>query len=153
MSCGALWANLVKVYHHVAPVFCLNMIYPSMSNYSNWWRLLVCDLKAGVEDLNVPSHSIFLDGLQNTSWLKHIRAILEASVFVSVVSDIQSRWVYLHSLIISPALTILIFQKICEGSSVLVHCSDGWDRTSQTCALACLLLDPYYRTLHGFMVR
>ena len=35
---------------------------------------------------------------------------------------------------------------------MLVHCSDGWDRTAQVCALSSLLLDPYYRTLHGFMV-
>jgi myotubularin-related protein 6/7/8 len=39
-----------------------------------------------------------------------------------------------------------------EGVSVLVHCSDGWDRTAQTCALASLLIDPYYRTIHGFMI-
>ena len=44
-------------------------------------------------------------------------------------------------------------QKIAEGDSVVVHCSDGWDRTSQTCAIASMLLDPYYRTIHGFMVR
>lgn len=30
---------------------------------------------------------------------------------------------------------------------VLVHCSDGWDRTPQIVALAELLLDPYYRTI------
>lgn len=30
---------------------------------------------------------------------------------------------------------------------VLVHCSDGWDRTPQIVALAKLLLDPYYRTI------
>ncbi|KAJ1633566.1 protein-tyrosine phosphatase-like protein, partial [Pavlovales sp. CCMP2436] len=35
---------------------------------------------------------------------------------------------------------------------VLVHCSDGWDRTSQITALAQLQLDPYYRTLRGFAV-
>uniref|UniRef100_A0A0E0LXW4 Myotubularin phosphatase domain-containing protein n=1 Tax=Oryza punctata TaxID=4537 RepID=A0A0E0LXW4_ORYPU len=37
-----------------------------------------------------------------------------------------------------------------ESASVLVHCSDGWDRTTQLVALACLLLDPYYRTFNGF---
>jgi hypothetical protein len=36
--------------------------------------------------------------------------------------------------------------------NVLVHCSDGWDRTSQMSALAQLLLDPYYRTVKGFQV-
>ena len=30
---------------------------------------------------------------------------------------------------------------------VLVHCSDGWDRTPQVIALAELMLDPYYRTI------
>ena len=30
---------------------------------------------------------------------------------------------------------------------VLVHCSDGWDRTPQIVALAELMLDPYYRTI------
>uniref|UniRef100_A0AAQ4REC3 Myotubularin related protein 7a n=1 Tax=Gasterosteus aculeatus aculeatus TaxID=481459 RepID=A0AAQ4REC3_GASAC len=38
-----------------------------------------------------------------------------------------------------------------EGVSVLVHCSDGWDRTAQVCSVACVLLDPHYRTLRGFM--
>ena len=40
-----------------------------------------------------------------------------------------------------------------EGTSVLVHCSDGWDRTAQTCSLAGLILDPYYRTIPGFQVK
>ena len=39
-----------------------------------------------------------------------------------------------------------------ERASVVCHCSDGWDRTSQTVALAQLLLDPYFRTLSGFEV-
>ena len=39
-----------------------------------------------------------------------------------------------------------------EKRSVVIHCSDGWDRTAQTCSLAEILLDPYYRTIHGFQV-
>ncbi|KAI9919623.1 hypothetical protein PsorP6_017748 [Peronosclerospora sorghi] len=37
-----------------------------------------------------------------------------------------------------------------DGASVLVHCSDGWDRTPQLVALAQLILDPFYRSLRGF---
>lgn len=29
---------------------------------------------------------------------------------------------------------------------VLVHCSDGWDRTPQIVSLAQIILDPHYRT-------
>ena len=34
-----------------------------------------------------------------------------------------------------------------DGMPVVVHCSDGWDRTPQIVALAELMLDPYYRTI------
>ncbi|KAF3836713.1 hypothetical protein F7725_004177 [Dissostichus mawsoni] len=37
-------------------------------------------------------------------------------------------------------------------SSVVVHCSDGWDRTAQLTSLAMLMLDSHYRTLRGFQV-
>lgn len=38
------------------------------------------------------------------------------------------------------------------GVTALVHCSDGWDRTSQLVALAQVMLDPFYRTIAGFAV-
>lgn len=41
--------------------------------------------------------------------------------------------------------TSQIIDTISEGISVLIHCSDGWDRTSQLSSLAQLCLDPYYR--------
>ncbi|XP_061440168.1 myotubularin-related protein 7 isoform X5 [Rhineura floridana] len=82
--------------------------------------LEVCELRS-------PSMSDFLWGLENSSWLKHIKAIMDAGIFIAkAVAE--------------------------EGVSVLVHCSDGWDRTAQVCSVASLLLDPYYRTLKGFMV-
>mmetsp|Transcript_43140 Transcript_43140/g.58554 ORF Transcript_43140/g.58554 Transcript_43140/m.58554 type:complete len:93 (+) Transcript_43140:235-513(+) len=36
--------------------------------------------------------------------------------------------------------------------NILVHCSDGWDRTPQMGALAQICLDPFYRTISGFRV-
>ncbi|XP_053534766.1 myotubularin-related protein 5-like [Ictalurus punctatus] len=35
---------------------------------------------------------------------------------------------------------------------MVVHCSDGWDRTAQLTSLAKLMLDSHYRTLSGFQV-
>jgi len=34
--------------------------------------------------------------------------------------------------------------------SVLIHCSDGWDRTAQVSSLAMLCMDAHYRTVSGF---
>jgi hypothetical protein len=39
-----------------------------------------------------------------------------------------------------------------ERASVLLHCSDGWDRTPQLSCLAMLMMDRYYRTIEGFEV-
>ncbi|XP_038144132.1 myotubularin-related protein 7b [Cyprinodon tularosa] len=80
-----------------------------------------------VFEMRTPSMTDFLWGLENSGWLKHIKAILDAGVFIArAVAD--------------------------EGVSVLVHCSDGWDRTAQACSVASILLDPFYRTIKGFMV-
>ncbi|KAL2085867.1 hypothetical protein ACEWY4_019187 [Coilia grayii] len=73
------------------------------------------------------SFSEYLVGLESSGWLRHIKAVVDAAVFLM------------------KAMTV-------EGASVLVHCSDGWDRTAQVCSLGALLMDPYYRTIKGFMV-
>ena len=78
---------------------------------------------------------------------------MECSIFAAKVCTNErerERETEIHCTLIIPSI---YFQSLClEGVSVLVHCSDGWDRTAQTCALISLLIDPYYRTLHGFMV-
>ena len=44
-----------------------------------------------------------------------------------------------------------IYKCVLENNNILIHCSDGWDRTSQLCSMSQILLDKYYRTLDGFI--
>jgi len=69
--------------------------------------------------------------------------------FYSKVAD--SRWVYYVQLIVGSATKIAKIMSR-NGASVIVHCSDGWDRTAQLTSLVEILLDPYYRTRKGFAV-
>lgn len=62
----------------------------------------------------------------------------------------NSRWMEYVSMILKGASDIAGYLE--AGDPVLVHCSDGWDRTSQLVSLAQLLVDPYYRTIEGFQV-
>ena len=45
-----------------------------------------------------------------------------------------------------------IYNSINDKCTVLIHCSDGWDRTAQLSSISQILLDKYYRTLEGFIV-
>ena len=67
------------------------------------------------------------EALAKSGWLKHIAGILNGAA-------------------------IIARQVALQHSHVLIHCSDGWDRTSQLSSLSQLCLDPYYRTLEGFIV-
>uniref|UniRef100_A0A8C0E4U9 Myotubularin related protein 6 n=1 Tax=Balaenoptera musculus TaxID=9771 RepID=A0A8C0E4U9_BALMU len=112
--------------------------YENEDNYSNIRFQFV-----GIENIHVMRSSLqkllevsgsrglsvsdFYSGLEGAGWLRHIKAVTDAAIFL--------------------AKAIMV-----ENASVLVHCSDGWDRTSQVCSLGSLLLDPYYRTIRGFMV-
>ncbi|XP_055633203.1 uncharacterized protein LOC129773587 isoform X9 [Toxorhynchites rutilus septentrionalis] len=69
----------------------------------------------------------WLSSLERTNWFQHLSGLLTASMVVC------------HAI------------ERC-GRPVLVHCSDGWDRTPQIVATAQLCLDPYYRTIEGFRV-
>ncbi|KAK2188568.1 hypothetical protein NP493_128g03026 [Ridgeia piscesae] len=69
----------------------------------------------------------WLSNIEATHWLDHIKQILAGAV--RIADKVET-----------------------SKTSVLVHCSDGWDRTAQLTALSLLMLDPYYRTLRGFEV-
>ena len=62
-----------------------------------------------------------------------------------------TNWMQMISTIISAALKIVVLIDK-RNASVITHCSDGWDRTSQISALSQFLLDPYYRTINGFAI-
>ena len=80
-----------------------------------------------IKDADVSPFPPNRDLLAKSKWLKHIGGILDGSA-------------------------IIARQVAIQHSHVLIHCSDGWDRTSQLSALAQLMLDPYYRTIDGFIV-
>lgn len=65
--------------------------------------------------------------LEATQWLDHVRAILNGAL--KIADKIEN-----------------------HKTSTIVHCSDGWDRTSQLTSLSMIMLDPHYRTLRGFEV-
>ncbi|ORY81842.1 protein-tyrosine phosphatase-like protein [Leucosporidium creatinivorum] len=67
------------------------------------------------------------NALRQSNWLSHLTNILDGILIIT-------RTIHLYN------------------SHVLVHCSDGWDRTSQLSALPQICLDPYYRTAEGLAV-
>ncbi|XP_006632800.1 myotubularin isoform X1 [Lepisosteus oculatus] len=81
-----------------------------------------------LKDIVYPNveESHWLSSLESTHWLEHIKLVLAGAIQVA--------------------------DKISSGNSVVVHCSDGWDRTAQLTSLAMLMLDSFYRTLTGFQV-
>ena len=38
-----------------------------------------------------------------------------------------------------------ISKKLQDNNSVLIHCSDGWERTSQLSSVSQILLDPFFK--------
>lgn len=63
----------------------------------------------------------------------------------------KSGWVK-HTANILDGVALIARRVGIMHSHALIHCSDGWDRTSQLSALSQILLDPYYRTMEGFIV-
>ncbi|XP_056302767.1 myotubularin-related protein 1b isoform X3 [Danio aesculapii] len=62
-----------------------------------------------------------------------------------------THWLEYVRLLLAGAVRIA--DRIESGkTSVVVHCSDGWDRTAQLTSLAMLMLDAHYRSLRGFQV-
>lgn len=79
-----------------------------------------------IKDFDISPLSPNKELLARSGWLKHIGLLLDGT-------------------------SIVVRQVAVEHSHVLIHCSDGWDRTSQLSSLAQICLDPYFRTIEGFI--
>ena len=60
----------------------------------------------------------------------------------------ESGWMDYVNLILAGAKSMA--GSMLKGTNVMVHCSDGWDRTTQLACLTQIILDPYFRTIEGF---
>ncbi|SCU94253.1 LANO_0E06194g1_1 [Lachancea nothofagi CBS 11611] len=78
-------------------------------------------------DLNLPIDVNALNEGKSAHWLKYIRMLLSST-------------------------DTLVKSVLFNNSNILIHCSDGWDRTTQVSSLVQICLDPYFRTLEGFMI-
>ncbi|XP_036113815.1 myotubularin-related protein 2 isoform X3 [Molossus molossus] len=84
----------------------------------------------------------YLQAIMDSNAQSHKIFIFDARPSVNAVAN---------KLILAGALRIA--DRVESGkTSVVVHCSDGWDRTAQLTSLAMLMLDGYYRTIRGFEV-
>ena len=74
--------------------------------------------------LNTVNPAKYLSAVEKSGWLEHLSLLLQGTG--DLVNSLQ------------------------KGICCLIHCSDGWDRTSQLCSLVQICMDSHYRSLRGF---
>ncbi|PVU88532.1 hypothetical protein BB561_005793 [Smittium simulii] len=110
------------------------------SHYKNCRKLYL-----GIENIHVvrSSYNKLLDA---------VKSILDGAGSLTSFRFLQAKTEWLEHLTDILTGANEISSSILKSENVLVHCSDGWDRTSQLTSLSQLCLDPYYRTIEGFLV-
>ena len=88
------------------------------------------------------------DGGGGAGTSREVQAHKDTKMDTEIMS--QSSWKVHLSYLLKGAVTMA--ESLLHGHPVLVHCSDGWDRTSQLSSIAQILLDPFYRTIEGFLL-
>ena len=79
-----------------------------------------------LQSTNAQADSKYLTLVENSNWLNHVSIVLSGAKSIA--------------------------ERLASGRSVLIHCSDGWDRTAQLCSLTQVFMDSYYRTIRGLAV-
>lgn len=111
-------------------------------------------LGGGVENVNhydnTELHFLNIENIHQIrdSWLGMIVGLnnVNPSKYLSAVE--KSGWLEHVSLLLQGAFGLV--ESLQNGISCLIHCSDGWDRTSQLCSLVQICMDSHYRSLRGF---
>ena len=105
-----------------------------------------------IENIHAVRESwVCLNGLFSIAQTKNMNyEVTQSYVEGKLRNGFKSDWLHHVASVISGARVVA--ESLLSGASALVHCSDGWDRTSQLTSLAQILLDPYFRTIEGFEV-
>ena len=88
------------------------------------------------------------DALKSVEWICTNENIMTNKNFWSQLES--TGW--LDFIMITLKISNEISKLVVRGNNVLIHCSDGWDRTPQLVSISQILLEPYYRTFMGFAV-
>ncbi|CAO3566793.1 unnamed protein product [Mortierella alpina] len=89
------------------------------------------------------SHQALLKAVSTQADSPNWYTVIEATGWLSHVSDLLKA---------AAGREGIVGKMVDTQSSVLVHCTDGWDRTTQLVCLAQVMLDPFYRTIEGLRV-
>ena len=113
--------------------------YEDVEQYGNDAQLIFCD----IENIHKAR-----EALEKTEEICTDKLVMTNKSFWSQFE--ATGW--LDFIMITLKKTTEIAKLVSEGNNVLIHCSDGWDRTPQLVAVSQVLLDPYFRTFMGFAV-
>jgi myotubularin-related protein 3/4 len=155
---GAASEDDVDIFNKIRSLVCTEkkskMLIVDARSYTAAWanRAKGGGFETSDSYVNADVQFMGLPNIHNIRYSFHqLRNLLSSSVDQSVyLQSLQAtQWFqYLANLI---AASDRCVDTLCiEGLSVLVHCSDGWDRTSQIVSLCKLIADPAYRTFEGF---
>lgn len=130
-QCDIEFMNLANIHAVRKSFLLLRTLCSSTGNSGNsdqskcvllFFSVQICFLSLNYVFVVITTNNSWFTQLDSTQWLHHMAKLLRASWYTAVNLEEQ-------------------------GRPVLVHCSDGWDRTPQIVSLAQLMIDPFYRTL------
>jgi Myotubularin-like phosphatase domain len=107
--------------------------------------------KGFIDNKNYHVHDVVFGDIQNIHYMRNkFEALLNNIEMYDKNKTALADWYDTLKSILKGAM--LVRDLVLKGDSVIVNCSDGWDRTPQIVSLSKILLEPYYRTIEGFRI-